>query len=78
MILYTGGTRADPIARLLIGTIIFSESVRVLREAGYLFNERASKGAANDYVAGTFAAIPGAIGVHDTHAWVVDPSYRLS
>lgn len=77
IILFTGWTWVDPIASILIGIIILSGSLRILKEAIHLLNEGAPEDAESDTVAEALAEVPEVVGVHDVHVWSLDPSVRL-
>ena len=65
----TGWTYADPIAGILIGGIIISGSVRVVKEATSIFLELVPKGFDVEDIARRIAELPEVMGIHDIHIW---------
>ena len=65
----TGWTYADPIAGLLIGGIIISGGVRVVKEAASVFLEFVPKGFDVEDIARRIAELPEVMGIHDIHIW---------
>ncbi len=65
----TGWTYADPIAGLLIGGIIISGGVRVVKEAASVFLEFVPKGFDVEDTARRIAELPEVMGIHDIHIW---------
>jgi len=65
----TGWTYADPIAGLLIGIIIISGGVRVVKEATSIFLELVPKGFDVEEIAKRIAELPEVMGIHDVHLW---------
>jgi cobalt-zinc-cadmium efflux system protein len=65
----TGWTYADPIAGILIGGIIISGGIRVVKEAAGIFLELVPKGFDVEDIARRIAELPEVIGIHDIHIW---------
>ena len=65
----TGWTYADPIAGILIGGIIISGGVRVVKEATSIFLELVPKGFDVEDIARHIAELPEVMGIHDIHIW---------
>ncbi len=65
----TGWTYADPIAGVLIGIIIVSGGMRVVREASGIFLEMVPRGFDVEAIARKISEINGVMGIHDVHIW---------
>jgi cobalt-zinc-cadmium efflux system protein len=72
LIIYlTGWVYADPIASALIGIIILSGGVRVVKDALTIFLEMAPQGFHAEEIVEELCKIPEVLGVHDVHIWSV-------
>lgn len=69
IIYFTNWVYADPIASLLIGIIIVSGGVRVVREAASIFLEMTPEGFHAEDIAKRICDMPEVMGVHDVHIW---------
>ena len=65
----TGWTYADPVAGFLIGIIILSGGIRVVKEATSIFLELVPKGFDVEDIAKRIAELPEVMGIHDIHIW---------
>jgi len=65
----TGWTYADPIAGALIGIIIISGGIRVVKEATHIFLDLVPKGFDVEEIAKRIAELPEVMGIHDVHLW---------
>ena len=65
----TGWAYADPVAGFLIGIIILSGGVRVVKEATSIFLELVPKGFDVEEIAKLIAELPEVMGIHDIHIW---------
>jgi cobalt-zinc-cadmium efflux system protein len=63
----TGWTYADPIAGMLIGMIIISGGIRVVKEATSIFLDLVPKGFDVEDIARRIAELPEVMGIHDIH-----------
>jgi cobalt-zinc-cadmium efflux system protein len=75
VILATGFSRADPIASLLIATLMLHASYGLLKESGRVFMEAAPTGLDPVEIGRTLAAEPGVVEVHDLHVWEVTTGF---
>ncbi len=71
IIYFTKWVYADPIASLLIGIIILSGGVRVVKEAITIFLEMSPRGFHAEDIAKRICDMPEVMGVHDVHIWSV-------
>lgn len=71
IIYFTHWTYADPIASLVIGAIIITGGIRVVREATSVFLELAPRGFMVEDIARKLCDMPEVMGVHDVHLWSV-------
>jgi cobalt-zinc-cadmium efflux system protein len=71
IIALTGFTRADPIASLLIATLIIPRTLRLVREAVDVLLEAAPHEVNLDEVRTHLLSAPGVRDVHDLHAWTI-------
>lgn len=62
---------ADPIAGLIIGVIIVSGGIRVVKEALSVFLEMTPRGFLVEDIAKKLCDMPEVMGVHDVHLWSV-------
>jgi len=69
IIYLTGWTYADPVAGMLVGIIILSGGVRVVKEAALVFLELVPKGFDVEEIAKRIAELPEVMGLHDIHIW---------
>jgi cobalt-zinc-cadmium efflux system protein len=69
VIALTGWAYADPLAGIVIGVIIVSGGVRVVREAAGIFLEMVPKGFNVEDIAKRIAELPDVMGIHDVHLW---------
>jgi cobalt-zinc-cadmium efflux system protein len=69
VIYFTGWLYADPVAGVIIGLIIVTGGVRVVREAVGIFLEMVPKGFDVEAIAQQLCAMPEVMGVHDLHVW---------
>jgi len=69
IVLATGWTYADPVAGIIIGTIIVTGGLRVVREAAGIFLEMVPKGFDVELIAQKISAFPEVMGIHDIHVW---------
>jgi len=69
IIYFTGWIYADPVTGVIIGLIIVTGGVRVVREASGIFLEMVPKGFDVEALARELCALPEVMGVHDIHVW---------
>jgi cobalt-zinc-cadmium efflux system protein len=62
---------ADPVASALIGIVILSGGIRVVREASFIFLEMTPSAFHPEEVAQKICAMDEVMGVHDVHIWSV-------
>jgi len=74
IIAFTGWTRADPIASLLICVLIAVSSVRLLRESLHALMEGVPHGLSVESIGAEMASIGGVLSVHDLHVWTLSGS----
>jgi cobalt-zinc-cadmium efflux system protein len=65
----TGWSYADPAAGILVGIIILSGGIRVVKEATHVFLELVPKGFDVEKIAKRIAGLPDVMGIHDIHIW---------
>jgi len=65
----TGWMYADPVAGVLIGIIIISGGIRVVKEATRIFLEFVPKGFDVEDIARRISELPEVMGIHDVHIW---------
>ncbi len=75
LVLATGWNRFDPIASLLVATLMVRSSWSLLRDSGRIFLEAAPDDIDPDVVAATLAADPEVVEVHDLHVWTVTSGF---
>jgi cobalt-zinc-cadmium efflux system protein len=69
IIYFTGWRYADPAASIIIGIIILSGGIRVVREALTTFLEMTPAGFDVEAIVKKIAEVPGVMGIHDVHLW---------
>jgi cobalt-zinc-cadmium efflux system protein len=75
VLLATGWPYADPIAGLLIGTLVILSTVGILRESVGVLLEGAPAGMDAREVAAAIASAEGVVGVHDLHLWTITSGF---
>jgi cobalt-zinc-cadmium efflux system protein len=75
VLLATGWPYADPIAGLLIGTLVLLSTVGVLRETVGVLLEGAPEGIDAREVGAAITAADGVVGVHDLHLWTITSGF---
>ena len=75
VILFTGWTWVDPLASVLIATIILIGSWRVLRDAVHILVEGVPGKLTVSQVAAVMEEDPGVTSVHDLHMWTIGPGF---
>lgn len=71
VIYFTKWVYADPVAGLIIGFIIITGGVRVVKEALSIFLEMSPRHLHPEEIAKKICDLPGVMGVHDVHLWSV-------
>ncbi|GAB4388702.1 MAG: cation diffusion facilitator family transporter [Thermodesulfovibrionales bacterium] len=67
VIYFTGWRYADPVAGALIGVIVITGGVRVVREALHIFLDLVPRGYNVEAIAQRICGLPEVLGVHDVH-----------
>ena len=75
VVLATGWEYADPIAAILIGTLVVASTVGVLRETLGVLLEGAPEGMDAREVGAAIASTEGVVGVHDLHLWTITSGF---
>ena len=75
LVLLTGWNRFDPIAGLLVATLMFRSSWTLIRESGRIFLEASPAGIDPDDVARALVDDPDVAEVHDLHVWTVTSGF---
>jgi len=75
LILLTGWDRFDPIASLLIASLMVGAAVSLLRESGRIFLEGAPASALPADVGQAIAEHDGVVETHDLHVWTVTDGF---
>ncbi|TAN53543.1 MAG: cation transporter [Betaproteobacteria bacterium] len=73
VIAFTGWTPIDPLLSLVIGALIVTSSLRLLREALHGLMEGVPPHLSLEEIGRAMAAVPGVASVHDLHVWSVAP-----
>src|SRR6266436_3789143 len=74
VIAFSGWTRIDPLASLVICCLIAVSSVRLLRESLHALMEGVPHGLSVETIGGEMAGVDGVLSVHDLHVWVLSGS----
>ena len=75
LVLATGWSRFDPIAGLLVASLMLRSSWSLLRESGRVFLEASPTGIDPDAVARALAEDEDVVEVHDLHVWTVTSGF---
>jgi cobalt-zinc-cadmium efflux system protein len=75
LVLATGWSRFDPIAGLLVASLMLRSSWSLLRESGRVFLEASPAGIDPDAVARALAEDEDVVEVHDLHVWAVTTGF---
>lgn len=73
VITFTGWMQIDPLLSLVIGALIVTSSLRLLREALHGLMEGVPPHLSLEAIGRAMAAVPGVTSVHDLHIWSVAP-----
>ncbi len=73
VVLFTGWTRADPIASLVVAAVMAWTGSRLVQAAGRVFLEAAPKGVDPDDLGRQLAGVDGVAELHDLHVWQIGP-----
>lgn len=73
VITFTGWTRADALASLLVAALMAYTGVRLVGAAGRVFLEAAPSGIDPDEVGRVLAGLEGVAEIHDLHVWQLGP-----
>lgn len=60
---------ADPLAGIIIGVVIITGGLRVVKESVFIFLEMTPKGIDTEDIAKRICDMPDVMGVHDLHVW---------
>jgi cobalt-zinc-cadmium efflux system protein len=71
VVLFTGFTRADALAALLVAALMCKAGWGLVRESGRIFLEAAPRGVDPDAVGAQLAAVATVVQVHDLHIWQI-------
>jgi len=71
VMLWTGFTRADAIASLIVVALMVKAGVGLLRDSGRILLEAAPAGIDPDTIADRILRLPSVVEVHDLHVWVI-------
>ncbi len=71
---FTGWTRIDSIASLVICVLIAASSVRLIRESLHALMEGVPQGLSVGTVGAEMAGVAGVVSVHDLHVWMLSGS----
>ncbi len=74
VIAFSGWTRIDPLASLVICALIAVSSLRLLRESMHALMEGVPHGLSVDAIGGEMARVDGVLSVHDLHVWMLSGS----
>lgn len=75
VIIGTGFDRADPIASLLVATLMLRAAYALLKASGRVFMEAAPAGLEPERIGHELASQPGVVEVHDLHVWEVTSGF---
>lgn len=77
LIFFLGWNLADPIASVIVGVIITSGGVRVLKEAFHILMEGAPEHMDVQKVKEALSGLPMVLEVHDLHVWTITSGYPV-
>jgi cobalt-zinc-cadmium efflux system protein len=75
VIALTGFQRADPIASLVVATIMLRSAVGLIGASTRVFLEAAPEGLSPQQIGEALLAVPGVVEVHDLHVWEVTSGF---
>jgi cobalt-zinc-cadmium efflux system protein len=75
LILATGWNRLDPVASLLVATLMLWSSAQLLRESTKIFLERAPDDVDPEAIGQALVHESGVVEVHDLHVWTVTSGF---
>lgn len=74
IIAFSGWTRVDPLASLVICVLIAASSVQLLRESLHALMEGVPHGLSVETIGSEMATIDGVLSIHDLHVWTLSGS----
>lgn len=77
VITFTGWMPIDPLLSLVIGALILTSSLRLLRESLHGLMEGVPLDLSPEEVGRAIASVPGVASVHDLHIWSVKPGEAM-
>ncbi|GIH28266.1 putative cation transporter [Acrocarpospora phusangensis] len=75
VILFTGWTRADALAALVVAALMLKAGWQLVRDSGRVFMEAAPAGMNPSEIGGRMAGLGSVVEVHDLHVWEVTSGY---
>ncbi len=77
VITFTGWMQIDPLLSLVIGALILTSSLRLLREALHGLMEGVPLDLSLEEIGRAIASVPGVASAHDLHIWSVKPGETM-
>lgn len=77
VITFTGWMQIDPLLSLVIGALILTSSLRLLRESLHGLMEGVPLDLSPEEIGRAIASVPGVASVHDLHIWSVKPGETM-
>jgi len=74
VIAFTGWTRIDPLASLVICALISISALRLMRESVHALMEGVPRGLSVESIGAEMARVEGVLSVHDLHVWTLSGS----
>ncbi len=74
VIAFTGWTRIDPLASLVICALIAISALRLMRESLHALMEGVPRGLSVESIGAEMARVEGVLSVHDLHVWTLSGS----
>jgi cobalt-zinc-cadmium efflux system protein len=75
VILATGWLEADPLVSFVIGALVFTSALGILRDATSILLEASPKGVDTEALGHRLASAPGVVEVHDLHVWTITSGF---
>jgi cobalt-zinc-cadmium efflux system protein len=75
VVLATGWNRADPIASLLVASLMFWAAYSLLRDSTAIFLDLAPEGVDPEEVGRAIVSVPSVLEAHDLHVWTVTSGF---
>lgn len=76
LIMFFGWTWADPLASVIVATLVLISGIRVTRESLHILMEGTPKNVSVEEVIATITGVPDVLSIHDLHIWSITSGHH--